>query len=520
MVRRGADTSPSEPTHKKRRISHSQPAAMSQTEEVQTPQLPELQLTPIESTLKELLLDVAGFIHEQAIANGGSKNAPQTELRFTGGWVRDKLLGVDSHDIDVGISTMTGYQYGLALKEYLDIPENLDKYKKNHPDGELSEAIVSLHKIDANPEKSKHLETVTTKIFGLDIDMVNLRQETYSEDSRNPQMEFGTAQEDAMRRDATINALFYNLNESKVEDLTGLGITDMQNKIIRTPLEPLQTFKDDPLRILRLIRFASRLGYQIHEDTEKAMNNDEIGEALKLKISRERVGTEIHKMLEGPITHLKARVYTHIDTGPDPRGALTMIDRTGLYPTIFANLQDDVHADTTTWPLAYNTLEELLHPAADNSEEFKAIINRVRSALVRDESEAYYAWLIAALAPWIDVPDRTSKTKPNAPRSVEVARDSLRADNKTNGILRGASKNWKSIVSVKSGHIKSDLDGTPAEIRQHIGLHLRTWNKDWRLCLVAAILQEAMQGRDFSTGMSLQRYYNQEQTNSCVFGWQ
>lgn len=95
------------------------------------------------------------------------------------------------------------------------------------------------------------------------------------------------------------NALFYNLNESKVEDLTGLGITDMQNKIIRTPLEPLQTFKDDPLRILRLIRFASRLGYQIHEDTENAMNNDEIGEVLKLKISRERVGTELDKMLEG-----------------------------------------------------------------------------------------------------------------------------------------------------------------------------------------------------------------------------
>lgn len=301
MVRRGADTSPSAPTHKKRRLSYSTSVAMSQTIEAQTAQLPELQLTPIESTLKELLLDVAGFIREQEIANGGSKDTPQTELRFTGGWVRDKLLGVDSHDIDVGISTMTGYQFGLALKDYLDVPENLERYKKNHPNGKMSESIVSLHKIDANPEKSKHLETVTTKIFGLDIDLVNLRKETYSEDSRNPQMEFGTAQEDAMRRDATINALFYNLNESKVEDLTGHGITDMHNKIIRTPLEPLQTFKDDPLRILRLIRFASRLGYKIHEETENAMNNDEIGETLKLKISRERVGTELNKMLQGMV---------------------------------------------------------------------------------------------------------------------------------------------------------------------------------------------------------------------------
>lgn len=295
MSRRKAQTSPSAQTHKRSRISYNTNDAM--TQNAQT--LPTVQLTPIENTLKELLLDVAQYIREQEIAKGGSEDLPQTELRFTGGWVRDKLLGVDSNDIDVGISTMTGYQFGMALKEYLDTPENLDKYRRNHPNGELSEAIVSLHKIEANPEKSKHLETVATKIFGLEIDLVNLRKETYSEDSRNPQMEFGTAQEDALRRDATINALFYNLNESKVEDLTGCGWSDMQNRIIRTPLEPFQTFKDDPLRVLRLIRFASRLGYQIHEDTEQAMQNSEISEALKLKISKERVGTELEKMLKG-----------------------------------------------------------------------------------------------------------------------------------------------------------------------------------------------------------------------------
>lgn len=313
MGRREAELSPSAQVHKKRRISYGTPATMSQNKQAPTPQLPDVQLTPIESTLKELLLDVAEYIREQTIVKGGSEDTPQTELRFTGGWVRDKLLGVDSHDIDVGISTMTGYQYGMALKEYLDIPENLDKYKENHPDGKLNEAIVSLHKIDANPEKSKHLETVTTKIFGLDIDLVNLRKETYSEDSRNPQMEFGTAQEDAMRRDATINALFYNLNESKVEDLTGFGFTDMQNKIIRTPLEPFQTFKDDPLRVLRLIRFASRLGYRIHEDTERAMHNNEISEALKHKISRERVGIELDKMLQGSLASVSKGLdgYSH-----------------------------------------------------------------------------------------------------------------------------------------------------------------------------------------------------------------
>lgn len=260
---------------------------------------PTIRLTPIESALRTLLLDVAQYIRQEAIVTGGSDvaNQPEIVLRFTGGWVRDKLLGFDSHDIDVAISSMTGYQFGKALKKYLNNPKNLAKYRKSLPKGEM--AFVSLHKIEANPEKSKHLETVTTKIFGLDIDLVNLRKETYTDDSRNPQMEFGSAVEDALRRDATINALFYNLNESRLEDLTERGLEDMQKKLIRTPLEPYQTFKDDPLRVLRLIRFASRLGYEIDPETEAAMQNEDISVALKLKISKERVGTELEKMLRG-----------------------------------------------------------------------------------------------------------------------------------------------------------------------------------------------------------------------------
>jgi tRNA nucleotidyltransferase/poly(A) polymerase len=258
---------------------------------------PAIQLTPIESTLRTLLLDVAQYIYEKDQKDNLSDRS-KTVLRFTGGWVRDKLLGVDSHDIDVGISNMTGYQFGNLLKEYLDQSKNLEKYKQALPDGQ-QDAIVSLHKIEANPEKSKHLETVTTRIFGMDIDLVNLRKETYTEESRNPQMEFGTALEDALRRDATINALFYNLNESRLEDFTERGLDDMKKKIIRTPMEPYQTFKDDPLRVLRLIRFASRLGYQIESETETAMQNEDIGIALKLKISKERVWAELDKMLRG-----------------------------------------------------------------------------------------------------------------------------------------------------------------------------------------------------------------------------
>jgi tRNA nucleotidyltransferase (CCA-adding enzyme) len=245
-----------------------------------------IKLTDREAQLRNLLLDVARYIDE-------SKEIKETlELRFAGGWVRDKLLNIPSHDIDTAISAMTGYHFALRLKEYLLHSGNMEKH------GLQREDVGNLHKIAANPEKSKHLETVTTKILGFDVDFVNLRKETYSADSRNPQMEFGTAKEDAIRRDATVNALFYNLHTDEVEDFAG-GLADLDAKLIQTPLEPYQTFVDDPLRVLRLVRFASRLNFKIASECEKAMEDPRILEALKVKISRERVGVEVEKMLKG-----------------------------------------------------------------------------------------------------------------------------------------------------------------------------------------------------------------------------
>ena len=241
-------------------------------------------LTDQEAKLRQLLLDVSEYI-------GTLDGYARPELRITGGWVRDKLLGSQSMDVDIGINTMTGLKFGNLLKQYLDQPEINAKYDQI--------ILGRLAKIEANPEKSKHLETVTTTILGLDIDLVNLRKETYTEDSRTPTMEFGTPEEDALRRDATINALFYNLTTGEVEDFTGRGLQDMERKVIKTPLAPVQTFKDDPLRILRCIRFASRLGYQIAEEDEQAMMDNDIKNELKRKISRERVGVEITKMLKG-----------------------------------------------------------------------------------------------------------------------------------------------------------------------------------------------------------------------------
>ena len=82
--------------------------------------------------------------------------------------------------------------------------------------------------------------------------------------------------QDALRRDACVNALFYNIHTQQVEDFTERGLEDMKNKLIRTPLPPFETFNDDPLRVLRLIRFSSRLGFRIADEAQEAMRNPDI----------------------------------------------------------------------------------------------------------------------------------------------------------------------------------------------------------------------------------------------------
>lgn len=243
-------------------------------------------LTESEKTLRQLLLDTSEYI-------GSQTDHEKPELRITGGWVRDKLLGKPSKDIDIGISSMTGFNFGNFMKQYLDQPLARGKYGED--------ILGSLAKIEANPEKSKHLETVTTKILGFEIDLVNLRKETYAEDSRNPQMEFGTPEDDALRRDSTINALFYNLTTEGVEDFSRRGLDDLEKRIIRTPLPAHQTFMDDPLRVLRCIRFGSTLNFDLTSEARCAISDDTVKAALRIKISRERIGVEVEKMLRGTL---------------------------------------------------------------------------------------------------------------------------------------------------------------------------------------------------------------------------
>ncbi|KAF5717424.1 tRNA nucleotidyltransferase [Fusarium globosum] len=438
-----------------------------------------VQLTSKEQQLRHLLLDVAKDIDE-------SGKAPEPiVLRWAGGWVRDKLLDIQSHDIDVAINAMTGVSFAQAMCDYCEQPEAMSK----HSIGPA--AIGSLHNVARNPEKSKHLETAMVKMFGLDLDFVNLRKETYTEDSRNPQMEFGTAEEDARRRDATVNALFYNLHDDRVEDFTG-GLADMEAKIIRTPLEPFQTFMDDPLRVLRLVRFASRLQFTIDASTRRFMADLKVLEALRAKISRERVGVELEKMLKGD----------------HPFEALQLIHELQLFHAIFTDpTQENLPVpDISRWAVAYTCLDELLKHRGSTS---------IAGRLITSSDATYTAWNLAALSPWMTVEEPLNPhRKANAlPLVAVVSREGFKAPNRLSSIVAASHRNRVEILKLKRAVCNGE---SYIQERDRFGMAIRKWDTPtgtWRLQVLNALLVEAL---ETLTGW---RQENSTEPSNFLAGW-
>ena len=207
-----------------------------------------------------------------------SHNPKNTTFRVAGGWVRDKLLGNENDDIDITLDNISGQEYVKILES------------------EISEDEKNIMKIIKNSnEKSSHLQTATVNLFGKDIDIVNLRKEVYTKNSRIPEITKGTPEEDSSRRDITINCLFYNINKNCIEDFTKQGLNDLKNGIINTPKDSKISFNEDPLRILRIIRFATRFRFKI---SQNILDNLMITEEFKNIISMQRIEKEFSKMLE------------------------------------------------------------------------------------------------------------------------------------------------------------------------------------------------------------------------------
>lgn len=146
----------------------------------------------------------------------------------------------------------------------------------------------------------KTFGTAMLRSGGVEVEFVGARRESYTHDSRKPQVEAGTLEDDQRRRDFTINAMAWSLDEGEFGELVDPfdGMDDLEECIIRTPCDPDITFSDDPLRMMRAVRFAAQLGFEIEEETFEAIRRN--AERIRI-VSRERIATELNKIVLSPV---------------------------------------------------------------------------------------------------------------------------------------------------------------------------------------------------------------------------
>lgn len=211
-----------------------------------------------------------------------------------GGFVRDLYLDRPSKDIDIVI-------VGNGI--------------------ELAHKVAKKTGRGTKVKVYKNYGTALLHYKDMDIEFVGARRESYNRNSRNPIVEDGTLEDDQNRRDFTINALALSLNKENFAELLDSfnGISDLQNKIIRTPLNPDITFSDDPLRMIRAIRFAAQLGFKIDEKTFDAIIRNK--ERIEI-ISKERITDELNKII----------------LTDKPSEGFILLDKSGLLPLIFPEL--------------------------------------------------------------------------------------------------------------------------------------------------------------------------------------
>ncbi len=194
------------------------------------------------------------------------------ECYVVGGYVRDIFLERPSNDIDVvvvgsGISVAQELKHMLGRKAHLSVFKNFG--------------------------------TAQVKFHDTEVEFVGARKESYSHDSRKPIVENGTLEDDQNRRDFTINAMAICLNKNRFGELVDPfnGLADLEDGIIATPLEPGITFSDDPLRMMRCIRFATQLNFQIEDETFEAL--ERMADRIKI-VSGERIEVELNKIIMSP----------------------------------------------------------------------------------------------------------------------------------------------------------------------------------------------------------------------------
>ena len=205
------------------------------------------------------------------------------ECYVVGGFVRDIFLERPSNDIDV-VVVGSGIEVAKALKNRLGKKAHLSVFKN------FGTAQVKYKPLTSHPSP------LTSEI---EIEFVGARKESYSHDSRKPIVEDGTLEDDQNRRDFTINAMAICLNKKRFGELVDPfnGIADLEDGIIATPLDPEVTFSDDPLRMMRCIRFATQLNFEIEDETFDALSR--MADRIRI-VSGERIEVELNKIMMAP----------------------------------------------------------------------------------------------------------------------------------------------------------------------------------------------------------------------------
>ena len=213
------------------------------------------------------------------------------ECYVVGGYVRDIFLERPSADIDV-VVVGSGIEVAKGLKQLLGKRAHLSVFKNFG----TAQVKISGHLAVGSWPLAKSQEQ---KADSLEVEFVGARKESYSHDSRKPVVENGTLEDDQNRRDFTINAMAICLNRSRFGELVDPfnGIADLEDGIIATPLDPEITFSDDPLRMMRCVRFATQLNFEIEDETFEALQH--MADRIKI-VSGERIEVELNKIMMAP----------------------------------------------------------------------------------------------------------------------------------------------------------------------------------------------------------------------------
>lgn len=432
-------------------------------------------LSAAETLLRQLLLDCRAEILGRSPAV-----VPHLDMYIVGGWVRDHLLGIPCSDVDIALSSMTGVEFSRILNVFAE-KEHIMYQERAKSIGIEYIKPARFNEVLKDPAMSKKLDTAVGRAFGLDIDLVNLRKEVYDDkDSRKPSMTFGTAADDAFRRDATVNALFVNLETLEVQDFTGQGIPDLEGRIMRTPLDPRQTFLDDPLRVLRLIRIGSRLNFTIAEEALSCMKQEEIHQALDRKVKRERLSIELVKMMELP----------------HPQSSLQVIFDSNLFATIFLSdtsslamaMQRDMpgvygQSWPQNWPRAYNILAKTLEN--DESELRKLMLPSENEAAHSWDGTKARLWLMTVYAPIAHCESHGVPLK----KALNEIKHAVSLTSRAAELLMSCLSNFNAITETVNR-----MAFPPSPPRSEIGMAIRGWGKGWRLqvlySLLAALVHE------------------------------